>query len=158
MMRSITTCSLWFGVALFVTGCGHHEGETGGILSTNGQSSTTAELGKGSGSPSASSNTDKPNYPIRFDAASALIDVNAQQRAFAKLAIDAAKGGDDAIAKQALDRIIEVNLQQDITYKFVMILGNAGKQDQALAYAKKLIDVNRQQTALAKIANGEYDK
>jgi hypothetical protein len=143
---------------LLASGCTHHESVDRG---TTDNSSPPTNRGK---EPAVAKPADNPQGPIkpsfatRFEAASQLTSDNAQQAAFAKLAIDAANGGDVEMAKKSLGRITSDNVREDITYKFVLIFGKAGHSETALEFAKTLTSDNQRQDALAKIANGDFGK
>jgi hypothetical protein len=144
-------------LSLLALGCTHREGVDRGTT----DSSPTSGRGKDAAVAAADHNSQRPAQPsftTRFEAASQLTSDNAQQEAFAKLALDAAKGGDVEMAKKSLGRITSDNVREDITYKFVLIFGKAGDSEKALAFAKTLTSDNQRQDALAKIANGDFGK
>lgn len=140
-------------------GCTHREGADDDHTTTNRQTSSESVKQSDVAAPVVNSQTPiKPNFAIRFTAASELRSTNEQESTFAKLAIDAAKAGDVDIATKSLERIPSTNLHEQITYEFVMIFGKAGRSEVALGFAEKLKSTNQQQEALAKIANGDFGK
>ncbi len=153
---ALTVCVV---VSSLMLGCTQRDGAADDHATTNRQ--TLSESVKQSDVAAPVDNSQipiKPNFAIRFKAASELTSTNEQQQAFAKLAIDAAKAGDVEIATKSLERIPSTNLHEQITYEFVMIFGKAGKSEVALGFAEKLTSTNQQQEALAKIASGDFGK
>jgi hypothetical protein len=155
-MRLSTSNAACAILSLILLGCTQRDGSdrTTRDDSPSGVRSVASVSTSGDNSESAV----KPNFGSRFEAASELASDNLREQAFAKLAIDAAKGGDVVIAKKSLDRITADKLREDITYQFVVIFGKAGKSDQALEFARALKSDNQRQDALAKIANGDFGK
>ncbi len=158
-MRLRVALSVCVALLFLMLGCTHRDGTGDDRPTTNGQTSSEPVKQSDVAAPVDNSQTPiKPNFAIRFKAASELTSTNEQQQAFAKLAIDAAKAGDVEIATKSLERIPSTNLHEQITYEFVMIFGKAGKSEVALGFAEKLTSTNQQQEALAKIANGDFGK
>lgn len=92
----------------------------------------------------------------RFEAASALADIDQRQTAFATLAVDAATRGDADTNKKCIDKLTDIDRRQTVIYRSALRLAAADQGAVALALAKSLSDIDQRQKALAKIAQADY--
>lgn len=94
------------------------------------------------------------SYASRFDAAAAIGSSSERDKALARLAVDAARGGDAEIAKRCLQTISSSSLKDDSAFDVVVALTRVGKGTEAKEVADGISSSSRRDEALARIAGG----
>jgi hypothetical protein len=98
------------------------------------------------------------NFAARFEAAKAMTVVTDRDAALAKVAEDAAAGGDAETVKKCIREINVLTVKDDTAYKAALSLAKVGKTDAATEVAKSINVVTRRDAALGKLAKGDYGK
>src|SRR5262245_5414381 len=92
----------------------------------------------------------------RLDAAKAITNSTTRDDALAKLATDAAAGGDAAIVKKALGEIHLTTKKDEAAAKAALKLAKEGNVDDANAVARMISITTTKDKTLEKIAKGEF--
>lgn len=95
-------------------------------------------------------------FQAKLEAAQAITNTSTRDVALAKVAEDAAAGGDAAVADKAVGKITNTSQHDTAAAAAALKLAAVGKPDEAKDLAKKIINTSARDDALAKIAKGEF--
>jgi hypothetical protein len=92
----------------------------------------------------------------RLDAAKAMSDAAARDKELAKLALEAATGGDIAVANESANSIANDTLREQTKAKVVLRLAKAGKTDGANALLRTIADAKTRDRLALKIRTRDF--
>ena len=110
--------------------------------------------GRGATNATTGGKTDNSGFVGRLEAAKAIVHATNRDTSLAALAVEAAKAGEGAVAKQCVESIVSATVKDDAGYDAALALARAGKAEDAKLVAVLIIHATRKDKAMAKIAEG----
>jgi hypothetical protein len=112
---------------------------------------TLPGLGVGCGGDKTTSPS-PPNFQVRLDAALAISDPSAKDRALTTLAKDATEAGEAEIVKKAVDKISDPQTKDMAADRAALKLSSMGKAADAVEVAKMINDQSLRDGLLSKLS------